>query len=72
MIRTDPIDSVLVDGQYVYGAGKILYADQSDEKLYLGADAKFPIGISAGEGERAGGGVPCLFGDWSAGRAQDW
>jgi len=57
MIRTDPIDSVLVDGQYVYGAGKILYADQSDEKLYLGADAKFPIGISAGEGERAAGGA---------------
>ena len=48
----DPVHGVMYAGQTVKGPGKILYADQSDNALYLGADAKFPLGISAGDSSR--------------------
>lgn len=53
----DPVHGVMYAGQTVKGPGKILYADQSDNALYLGADAKFAIGISAGDSSRAAGGA---------------
>jgi len=51
----DPVHGVMYAGQTVKGPGKILYADQSDNALYLGADAKFALGISAGESSRTDG-----------------
>jgi len=53
----DPVHGVLLDGQTVKGPGKILYADQSDNALLLGADAKFALGISAGDSSRGADGA---------------
>ena len=53
----DPVHGDLYAGELVKGPGKILYADQSDNALYLGADAKFAIGISAGDSSRGADGA---------------
>ena len=54
---TDPVHGVMKASSVVKGPGKVLYADQSDNALLLGADAKFPLGISAGDSSRDADGV---------------
>jgi len=51
----DPVHGLMKDASTVKGPGKVLHADQSDNALLLGADAKFPLGISAGESSRTDG-----------------
>jgi len=53
----DPVHGDLKAGELVKGPGKILYADQSENALLLGADAKFAIGVSAGDSSRGADGA---------------